>query len=501
MSARILVGDCRKVLRTLPDRSVHAVITSPPYFGLRDYETGEWEGGDPDCEHKGVGGRGSYAKADGKSIYRGESLIGGSNRAHVAGAPHRGGRSNECACGARRIDDQLGLEESPEEFVAALVEVFREVRRVLRDDGTVWLNLGDSYCGSPQGNHGKESTSALTNPDRQARVSEAAAQHRPNRRMRDWPGIKPKDLILIPARVALALQADGWWVRQEVVWSKPNPMPESVEDRPVRAHEAIYQLTKSDRYFYDFIAVRQTDRGKAAGNGFAGRQDHRISGDLAAGGTVEPWTPGGGRHLRDVWDVPEELISQFARWLEEQPPGSPADVWRITTKPYAGAHYAVFPPDLIEPCVKASSPKKACGACGAPWRRLYERIRHFESNAALAGTAPEDVGENGKWEGHENGGGPSVVRAGPVIEYRTLGFEPSCDCDAEVVPGVVLDICAGSGTVGIVCGWHGRDFIGIELSPENALLAEGRIAREGKPSRRRVEPVLVSTDQIALELG
>lgn len=469
----IHVGDCREILATLPEASVHTVVTSPPYFGLRDYGTGAWEGGDPEHDHQGVGGRGSYAKPDGESVYRGESLQGGGNRAHVQGAPHRGGRADVCSCGATRIDAQIGLEATPAAYVDALVGVFREVRRVLRDDGTVWLNLGDSYATQPQGNGGKQSTSGLTNPQRQAKLATAAGAHRANKRPA-WEGIKSKDLIGIPWMVAFALRADGWYLRGDIVWGKPNPMPESVTDRPTRSHEFIFLLSKQPTYFYDHVAVREPDRGMAAGNGFAGRQDHRLSGGLAVGGTIEPWTPGDGRNRRDVWTV--------------------------TTKPYAGAHFAVFPPDLIEPCVLAGSPIRACAACGAPWRRLTERVTSYESNAARAGADPEDVGDDGKWEGFENGGGNSKVRAGPVVSIKTLGFQPACGCDAAHTPGVVLDPFTGSGTVGIVCGWHGRRFVGIELSPEYAGIAEGRIAREGSPSRRKAEIVVVHDDQIAFEL-
>jgi len=231
---RIIEGDCVEVMRELPDESVQTCITSPPYWGLRDYG----------------------------------------------------------------VEGQLGLEPTPEEYVANLVAVFREVRRVLRTDGTLWLNLGDSYTSG-----GRAPT-----PD----------------------GLKPKDLVGIPWAVAFALRADGWYLRSDIVWAKGNPMPESVTDRPTRAHEFIFLLSKSPRYYYDADAIREADSGRPSGNGFV--RDHRLSYRNADGtgrGRDEQWEPGGGRNKRSVWTV--------------------------AIQPFPGAHFATFPPALIEPCVLAGS--------------------------------------------------------------------------------------------------------------------------------------------------
>ncbi|MFN9114662.1 MAG: DNA-methyltransferase, partial [Bacteroidota bacterium] len=227
----IIQGDCIDGMKTVPSESVHCVVTSPPYYGLRDYGTATWEGGDPLCNHT--------ISMDTKwnDPKRGTDVL----RPEVA---HRGGSSSHChLCGATRIDQQIGLEESPDEYVARLVEVFREVRRILRHDGTVWLNLGDSYAGnnSQASNNGR---AGYGNPRERVvnRISE---------------GLKPKDLIGIPWRVAFALQADGWWLRQDIIWHKPNPMPESVSDRCTKSHEYIFLLTKSERYYYDKDAIAE----------------------------------------------------------------------------------------------------------------------------------------------------------------------------------------------------------------------------------------------------
>ena len=262
-------GDCREVLRELPAESVHCVITSPPYWGLRDY---------------GQGG-------------------------------------------------QLGLEQTPEEYVAAMVDVFREVRRVLRSDGTVWLNLGDSYASS-----GGERTYGS---------SDNGTGRGPGTKRHDVPasGLKPKDLVGIPWRVAFALQADGWYLRSDVIWSKPNPMPESVTDRPTKSHEYLFLLAKSARYFFDADAVREPN-------------------------VINPkWNYGSEDYRRDITQDEQKTDGDFRRpkssgdgWSGFAPAGPNGtgrnirSVWTIATAPYPGAHFATFPPKLVEPCVKAGCP-------------------------------------------------------------------------------------------------------------------------------------------------
>ena len=264
MSVAIRHGDCRDVLRAMPDQSVHCCVTSPPYFGLRDY---------------------GYA-------------------------------------------GQIGLEATPDAFVAEMVAVFREVRRVLRDDGTLWLNLGDSYSSGGRttqvaptlrGN-GKDEASG-----KQAYLNNFAV--RPG----NHAGFKPKDMLGIPWRVAFALQADGWYLRQDIIWSKPNPMPESVTDRCTKAHEYIFLMSKSARYFYDAAAIAEpanypegpgnTTRGKYEGDN---SEFHRTKNNLSKIGASDT------RNKRSVWEV--------------------------TTSGFSEAHFATFPPALIEPCIKAGCP-------------------------------------------------------------------------------------------------------------------------------------------------
>ena len=253
----VVEGDALASLRTLPDASVQCCVTSPPYWGLRDY-------------------------------------------------------------GA---EGQIGQESTPEEYVARLVEVFREVRRVLRDDGVLWLNLGDSYAGQSGGGQGATS--------QRAGRTNVAAQIRPTTRRGER--LKPKDLVGIPWMVAFALRADGWYLRSEVIWSKPNPMPENVTDRPTRAHEYVFLLTKREWYFYDAAAI--AERSVYPGDNRAARPDTRKS--------VDPMCMDGGSRMRTGNPTGE---TRNAR-----------DVWTIVGEPYAGAHFATMPPELARRCILAGS--------------------------------------------------------------------------------------------------------------------------------------------------
>lgn len=258
---RILVGDCIEMMRTLPDQSMHTCITSPPYFGLRDYGT----------------------------------------------------------------DGQIGLEPTPAEFVQALVAVFREVRRVLRDDGTLWLNLGDSYA--RKGGLGPQSGGDFADRRRGQEEICKSIQEVPE-------GLKEKDLIGIPWRVAFALQDDGWYLRQDIVWNKPNPMPESVRDRCTKAHEYVFLLSKSKRYYFDQAAIAED--------------------------AVEPRGPG---NVSPVESLPGERPTENSNIrgslhkIGARTTRNKRSVWTVATHSFKGAHFATFPPDLIRPCVLAGSPR------------------------------------------------------------------------------------------------------------------------------------------------
>jgi DNA modification methylase len=296
VSVRVLIGDCRSVLATLPDRSVQTCVTSPPYWGLRDYGTATWEGGDAGCDHrKVVDTIGAVAT----------STLGGGKK--TTGHIQEGFKGGCGRCGAVRVDSQIGLEKTPDEYVAKMVAVFREVRRVLRDDGTLWLNLGDSYVSTPPGKCAdpfKTTTAGGGKADRNRINARESCQSRPPRA---FDGLKPKDLVGIPWRVAFALQADGWYLRSDIIWHKPNPMPESVTDRPTKAHEYLFLLTKQPTYYYDADAVREPFTDERMGNpGAPSPKALVIPGQSPHTFGRKVWDKGpenGGRNRRTVWTV------------------------------------------------------------------------------------------------------------------------------------------------------------------------------------------------------
>jgi DNA modification methylase len=307
MTVQVLVGDAREMLRTLPDASVHMCVTSPPYYGLRDYGTGYWEGGDEDHTHDTIGARGGKGGSGTPDKRNPEAML-----SRVA-AP-------TCECGAVRVDKQMGLEETPELWVQGMVEVFREVRRVLRPDGTLWLNIGDSYNNravsrpsSHQGGLGFRNESIDTSWADHASAGRAHLSITSG-------GLKEKDLLGIPWMLAFALRADGWWLRSDIIWSKPNPMPESVTDRPTKSHEYLFLLSKSRTYFFDQDAVRepqaestaiklpygrrQMSDWKKGANG-SGIKNNQSFNDATSSAVVP-----GGRNIRSVWTVTTEAFSE-----------------------------------------------------------------------------------------------------------------------------------------------------------------------------------------------
>ena len=344
MSVRILIGECRERLRELPEGSVHCVLTSPPYYSLRDYRVppSAW-GGDPACDHQW----GDWTEVHDER----EITLAGKSRTtdRYYGAPSRRFNGNHqkhaagawCGkCGAWL--GCLGLEPDPDLYVAHLVEAFREVRRVLRVDGTAWLNLGDAYA-----NDGKWGGKT---GGKQAYLDEVTRQT--VGRTKRHTGLKPKDLIMVPSRTALALQADGWWVRSRIVWAKGasfgpwsgNPMPESVRDRPSMAYEEVLLLAKSARYFYDRAAASEPST--------SGPSDHKKM--------REARDRIGGKH-KDLAD-PLSKANAASAIGRKRAVGNPErrnlrNVWTITTQPFAQAHFATMVPRLAEMCIAAGCPE------------------------------------------------------------------------------------------------------------------------------------------------
>jgi DNA modification methylase len=392
VACRIIVSDVLDGLATLADSSVQCVVTSPPYWGLRDYGTASWEGGAADCDHAPPDEAGASVKPS-------------------AGQRQHAGRFSgpTCwKCGATRRDRQIGLERTPAEYLARMVQVFREVHRVMREDGTLWLNLGDCY-NAFNGGAGPGSGEV----DGPSERSEQRPALPSGYGLRD-PSLKPKDMIGIPWRVALALQADGWWLRSDIVWAKPNPMPESVTDRPTKAHEYLFLMARSARYYYDAEAISEACVTEAAAvdvlSHQAGTKDERRERARARGKLSVAGSPDGQKriidHVADARANGAPHDSPFGVTRNKR------TVWTVGTEAFPEAHFATFPTALVEPCI-------------------------------LAGSRRGDL---------------------------------------------VLDPFAGAGTVGLVADRLGRDFIGVELNPAYAAMAERRI-RGDSPLFAEVEVV------------
>ena len=375
-------------------------------------------GGDPACDHKT---RRPATAANGSTLSGGKATTGHQQE----------GYRDVCArCGAVRVDRQIGLEASVDEYLDTLLDVFREVWRVLRDDGTLWLNIGDSYAGS-----GKGPTGANGVGQHERRQGFDTDRH---------PAVIPaKNLMLIPWRLVLALQADGWIVRSVISWQKAAPMPESVTDRPTNAWEPIFLLTKQPRYFYDAEAVREP--GNPAGwNGstFTGDYDQATKPGLGTAERIER----AGRNLWNYW-----------RGLD--------DAWLLGPEPFGESHFATFPTEIPRRAILAgTSAKGVCPKCGAPWRRVVERtpMQIARSSRHLA------MGEHGRTQSSGTMISPPTA--------MTIGWQPSCKCDAgEPVPATVLDPFGGAGTSALVANRHGRHAVLCELNPKYADMAARRI--------------------------
>ena len=308
MKDLILFGDCKKTLSAFLPKSARTCVTSPPYYGLRDYGTATWIGGDPNCNHR----RDSKVKAE-------NCNTGHKNHDEMYGVGDAIYKTVCPKCGAIRQDSQIGLEETPEEYIESLVSVFRGVRDVLTDDGTLWVNLGDSYYNYRPGK-GQSYPKQTVSKTKQDLPDEC------NKRGNKLDGLKEKDLIGIPWLFAFAMRADGWYLRQDIIWHKPNPMPESVRDRCTKSHEYIFLFSKNRKYYYDNEAIKEPAKDW-------GTRD-RTNGKYHNEGTG---------------------LQPHSGLTKSYPTKNKRSVWSVTVKPYKEAHFATYPPDLIEPCILAGS--------------------------------------------------------------------------------------------------------------------------------------------------
>lgn len=519
MTAQIFVGDCREVLRRQPSKSVHMCVTSPPYWGLRDYgiEPGVW-GGDVNCDHTFVDETIERELRLGLGLQElGKRYSGGGKKAATV-EKMKITRGFCMHCNAWR--GAFGLEPDPDLFIDHLVEVFDEVWRVLRDDGALWLNLGDSYAGSGRGGNPGEDTSTLEGSlasQNQSKFSCTKIPRGPKVIGQTWRdavvpkrnnwsalGLKGKDLVGVPWMAAFALRKRGWYLRSDTIWHKPNPMPESTTDRPTKAHEYLFLLTKSARYFYDAEAIKEPSI--YADSGIASA--HRYELDAA------------GPRKRDGEDGSAPSFRAITATRNKR------SVWTVATQPFAQAHFATFPPDLIEPCILAgTSMRGCCPACGTGWERVTideptGKMQKMPDGMATYAGGHSAIHKDGREKG-ESGN--------PVMASVTIGFYPACSCakapalppypakpsraaignetryklamdqwrfaceavditrkrlcDAQrltkTVPAVVLDPFGGAGTTGLVAERLQRDSLLAERNETYAAMAARRITDEG----------------------
>jgi len=431
---QVVCGDCREVLKGFPSNSIDLVVTSPPYWALRDYgeETASIWGGDPECEHE-------FNLMEPPS--RGNRDEGFNERWGNSPGQRKQEKKNElkssigfCVkCGAWL--GQLGLEPHPQMYIDHLIEICHEIKRVLKPSGSFWLNLGDTYYNNPSNTHSSQvSARGLNNEQRRRRIKYKS----------NW--LQPKQLLGIPWRVAIALQEDGWILRNCVIWHKTSHMPESVRDRLTKSYEFFF-FVKKRKYFFDLDSIRVP---------------HKRDWSLA-GGSLSPsktrssgtgWASKAGRNDDNRAKPPQ--MNPLGK--------NPGDVWSIPTEPFPGAHFAVYPTRLIKPIIKAGCPEWVCSKCGRPRKRITRVAfkSHYGGPRKRADAPGAEVNPG------------SVFRTGEIKHRATVGWT-DCGCGEGWEPGIVLDPFAGSGTTLRVARSLGRRFIGIEINPEYAEMCRRRV--------------------------
>ena len=459
----IFRGDALSMLKTLPSESVQCIVTSPPYWALRRYDIPDIVfDGDPACEHEwgaervrarsGGVGASTLGLASGGNDMSDEARVRSIERSFVEVST--GAFCQRCSAWR----GQLGQEPTPDLFIRHLVEIFREARRVLRTDGTCWLNMGDCYSNADKGGYQSSRVTAEDSLQKGNLASDFIGA--PNRQPQ--LGLKNKDLVGIPWLLAFALRADGWYLRSEIVWAKGlsfcpsyagSVMPESVTDRPTRSHEQVFLLTKAERYYYDHEAVKEAGvypAGTRAAKGSGTREGNR-RGSPKQDGTGNRRTAG----FNERYFAPDD--DGYATYDGKR---NLRTVWAIGVEPFTEAHFATFPPDLVDPCLRAgTSAKGACAACGAPWKRIidYEPLPD-EVKAQFEAARTRTADDHGRDDGFTTRK-PNYVR-------KRLGetWKPTCTCNTlNVVACTVLDPFAGSGTTGVACEHLQLKFIGIDL--------------------------------------
>jgi len=490
----VICGDCIEVMNQLPENSIHMVMFSPGYWGLRDYgmDSVVW-GGDPNCDHEWISKEVHHDNLRFRDP-NDTASVGTDKNPEVYSEPDQ--EHPFCQkCGAWR--GQLGLEPDYRMYIQNLVEVGRAIKRVLRPDGSWYLNLGDTYAGSGMGWGKKEGH--YVNFEK---VSEEILSNFPEGKPPHYEtDIRAKCKMLMPHRVALALIDDGWICRNDIIWHKPNPMPSSVKDRLNVTNEFVFHFVQQGDYWYDLDAIREEPktewdpsfnrRVRDAKRGYT--EDKASKGIIGVKATEREMKKydDKGRLKRGYKTKEGEPHSQISG--QEQHHGkdidyslkgkNPGDFWEITTQPFPKAHFAVYPEELCLKPIKSSCPPKVCARCGSPYERVTERVKG-EVTEAMRRAGSDSEGE---YYGTETKDYESSMAQKPseskrrILQsmrqnVRTVGWRKTCGCETdETKPGIVLDPMAGSGTTGLVAEKLGRDFVLIELNPDYVEMTEERI--------------------------
>ena len=433
---KILTGNCLDKIKELEDNSIDCVVSSPPYFGLRDYGTGKWEGGDPNCPHKRLTKISKDTSTGHAGMYKQGHVVGDAIYKQIC--PE---------CGAKRIDEQFGLEETYKDYITNTVKVFREFKPKLKDTATIWWNIGDSYSSG--------SRTSTTNQKLRGNKDYGVTRTPVDK------SIKEKDLMMIPNRVAIALQDAGWYIRSEIIWHKPNPMPESVKDRPTSCHEKIWLITKNKKYYYDADAIREPVKEiskKRIEYGLKHKHPDNI------GVAIPPV---------NTKRMGERFLNPLGK--------NKRNVWTITTKPFKDAHFATFPKDLIEPCIKAgSSEHGCCSKCGNPYIRITKKgdynLKHQiasggDKDGKYYGKSKKDYSSAKAQDASETK--KRILES--MKEVIQVGWEATCKCNAGIKKSVILDPFGGIGTTGLVANDLRRNSILIELNPKYVKMMKKRM--------------------------
>lgn len=379
---KIFNEDCRETAKKLPTNFLDMIVTSPPYYNLRDY-------------------------------------------GH---------------------ESQMGLEQTPEDYVAAMVQLFADLRPALKDTGTLWINIGDTYATTGGARTGPQAMHASCRKYGKAHTSEL--QRRRNHSL--YEKIKQKDLIGIPWMLAFALRADGWYLRQDIIWNKPNPMPESVADRCTKSHEYIFLLSKSEKYYFDNEAIKE------AATSADGSHQTKAKGEFEG---------------KNKFNTGNEAFRSIVTRRNKR------SVWTVATKPFNGAHFAVYPHELIAPCIMAgTSDKGNCKTCGGPWERILEPVINV-GHTGQTETAYDEQSTSGRLAKLRQAAREMGMEY--TSEKKTVGWRPTCSCvENEPAPALVFDPFMGSGTTASVAKSLGRNYLGCELNPDFLKVCEERLRKE-----------------------